>query len=63
MLPARANREHLGEAPFNSSKRRNILPHPVSGPAHVRHNSPFFQQPFRYIAAFTITLTPDSQLT
>jgi hypothetical protein len=35
----------------------------VSGPAYVRNDSPFFQQPFRYIAAITVALTPDSQLT
>ena len=36
---------------------------PASRPAYVWDDSPFLQEPFRYIAAITIALTPDSQLT
>ena len=35
----------------------------ASRPAPVWDESPFLQQPFRYVAAITIALTPDSQLT
>jgi hypothetical protein len=63
LIPASPGKGFECDGDLSTTTQRKTwknAPSVVSGPACVRDYSPFFQKPFRYIAAITIALTPDS---
>src|SRR5258708_38947322 len=58
----RRNHQCRGGCPRPHSAPRDIRSGRLSNPTNVRNNPPFFEQPFRYVTAMIVTLTPTSEL-